>query len=649
MTAQAFPHLFSPIRIGARTAPNRVMRLPTTTNTGANGMATPRTTAFYAAVARGGSGIIVTESMRAHASNGARGTAMLLHEPEIVPTLVPMAAAMRSHGALAIAQINHTGRQHHADNPPTVWGPSAIACPHSGGVPHELSVAEIADIVRGFATAANHAREAGFDGVEIHGAQGHLIQSFVSPFSNRRSDAYGGSAENRLRFLREIVDAVRTAVGRETIVGLRMGVEEFWPGALTIADSEAHARAIAAWGVFDYFSLAQGSFNTLDTHLPDAHYGELPFADLHARIRAVAGGIPVIVSTRIQTPQQAEALLAGGKTDLVGLCRALIADPAWPDKARTGRADDIRRCISTSQCWGWIIGPRKLGCSINPEAGNEIELPPLARAKTIRKVVVVGGGPGGLEAARVAADLGHRVVLFEKEPELGGRLRGTQRYQPYHEASFALDYLVRQAGKRDIDCRLGVEATADAIQAEAPDAVIVATGATANVPALAGDGSVAVRLYETDVPATVRGRVVVMDEDGYYWAACVTEALARAGAEVIYVTRFLQPLRELPEVSRISTLRELDKLGVTIRDNTFVDRAERGGIVLRHYYNTAREERLADVMQVAWVGLRRANDALALALKAQGVRNVSVIGDAYAPRRLVEAIAEGHRAARGIS
>ena len=643
-----FPRLFTPIAIGNRTARNRVMRLGTTTNTGANGVATERTVAFYRALASGGVGTVVTESMRVHPSNGGRDAALLLYRAETVPSLKPVVAAVRAEGALIVAQLNHGGRQHHADNPPTLWAPSAVACPHSGGIPHAMSAGEIADVVRGFATTAGHARDAGFDGVEIHGAQGHLIQEFLSPFSNRRDDAYGGSFERRLRFLREIASAVRERVGREFIVGYRMGVEEFTPGGLGIEDSERIAAQLVAWKVFDYFSLAQGTFNTLDAHLPDAHYPPAAFADLHGRIRAVAGGTPVIASARIQTPEQAEALLADGKADLVGLCRALIADPEWPNKARQSNSADIRRCISTSQCWGWIVGTRRLNCSINPVVGNEVDLPPLAPAAQRRKVVVVGGGPGGLEAARVAAGRGHAVVLFEKETTLGGKLRGTERFLPYHEVAHARDDLVRQLRKTDVQVRTGAAATAAQVLAEKPDAVIVATGAEAGLPELPSDGSVPLRVFESDIPDTLPpGDIVLMDEDGYYWAASVCEALARAGRTVHYVTRFLQPLRELPEVSRISTLRALDERGTGFRSNMFVERIERGAVVLRHYYNAAREERLEGIGMVVWIGVRHANAKLADDLRAGGAQ-VRVIGDAFAPRRLAEAIAEGHRAARAI-
>jgi len=291
------------------------------------------------------------------------------------------------------------------------------------------------------------------------------------------------------------------------------------------------------------------------------------------------------------------------------------------------------------------VASKRLACAVNPTLGFEIEMPALTRAERPKRVVVIGGGPGGLEAARTAAGRGHRVTLFEKGKSLGGKLGIARHYLPYHESSYAIDYLARQVAALGVDVRTATEGTRERVLAEQPDAVIVATGARVLTPAVAGDGSVPVASFsQLGAGATV----LVMDEDGYFWAACMTEALARQGCKVLYVTRFLEPLRELPEATRISTLRALDELGVVLRPNMFVDRTENGEVVLRHYYNSRREERLKDVGGIVWVGAQRANDALAYELRDAGLASVHLIGDAYAPRRLGNAIAEGHRAARGL-
>jgi 2,4-dienoyl-CoA reductase (NADPH2) len=258
---------------------------------------------------------------------------------------------------------------------------------------------------------------------------------------------------------------------------------------------------------------------------------------------------------------------------------------------------------------------------------------------------VVGGGPGGLEAARVAAERGHHVTLFEKSKDLGGKLSVARHYLPYHESAYAIDFLSPQMARLGVDVRMATDGTRESVLKEQPDAVIVATGARVLTPAVAGDGSVPVASFSR---LAAGATVLVMDEDGYFWASCMTESLARRGCKVLYVTRFLEALRELPEVTRISTLRALDELGVVLRPNMYVDRIENREVVLRNYYNSRREERLKDIGEIVWVGAQRANDALAYELREAGLTAVHIIGDAYAPRRLGNAIAEGHRVARSL-
>lgn len=645
--AIAFPTLFSPVRLGQATACNRVMRVATTTNLAEQNRVGDRMLAFYRTVAEGGAGVIVSEAARVHPQDAVTPGAIALFDRAALPGLRRLSAAIHRAGALFLFQLNHGGRQHLGRRVGTLLAPSEIACPRSGGTPHALTTREVEQMVETFVAGAVHAMEAGADGVEVHGAQGHLIGQFVSPFTNRREDRYGGSLENRLRFPTEILQGVRRRLGHRAVIGYRLAVEEFTAGGIDVAQACEIAAMLARAGLCDYVSLSQGNFNTIETHLPDRHWPQATYRSIQAEIkRAVGDGLVVVQSTRVQTPEQAEAILAAGEGDMVGLCRALIVDPEWPLKARTGRAHEIRRCIACNQCWDWISSAEPIGCSTNPLAGREHHFGRLRSAQP-SSVIVVGGGPAGMEAARIAAARGHRVTLIEREAELGGRFRDASAFPSGGELAHLPQFLEGEMHRRRVALRLGETANADALIAMNPHAVILATGAEAAVPEIPTDGSVRLlapaRLRDLD---GVQGRVVLMDEDGYYWTAAVAEAAA-PGTSLIVVTRFFEAMRELPMVSRIATLRELDKAGVSFRTSMEPVRIEAGGVVLRHYL-TGREEAIADCTALLWVGHARARNAMLPALKAAGIERSFVIGDAFAPRRVAAALAEAQAVARAI-
>lgn len=648
----AYPHLFKPIQLGGIEAKNRVMRVATTSNLADRNRVGERLYEFYRTLAKGGVGTIVTEALRVSNQEAYGAGALVVHDRASLEGLRRLSDTCHAEGALLIGQLNHGGRQHLSSRViPHSVAPSAVACPRSGGVPHALSTREVREMVETFIMCAVHCIEAGMDGVEIHGAQGHLIQQFVSPFSNRRDDEYGGSLEKRLEFPRQIIEGVRRRLGRGPIVGYRLGVEEFTEGGLTIEQTLETARRLTAEGHLHYLSLSQGNFNTIETHLPDRHWPILAFRDLHARFKAVANGVAVVSSTRIQGPEQAESVLATGEADMIGMCRALLVDPDWPNKARRGKAEDIRRCIACNQCWGWISGGEPIACATNPTAGREYQWKKLVPAESPRHVVVVGGGPAGLEAARVAALRGHRVTLLEAGDELGGRLSHVHEVPNHAEMRNLFDFLIPQVEKAGVAVKMGTRGTVESILAEEPDDIIVATGATAQVPEIGGDGSVPVLTGDDSVALAGRdGRnVVMMDEDGYYWSAAMAESLAASGKRLTIATRFFEVFREIPMVSRIATLREMDRHGAELKPNMFVARTSNGGVVLRHYL-TGREEVVEDVAAIVWVGAARANGSLADDLRDAGVEKtrIRVVGDAYSPRRLPQALVEAHAAARAI-
>jgi 2,4-dienoyl-CoA reductase-like NADH-dependent reductase (Old Yellow Enzyme family) len=652
--ASPFPNLFAPIRLGPAVAPNRIMRVATTANLAERNRVGKRMLAFYATVARGGAGTIVSEAVRVHPMDAVTPGAIALFDRKVVRSLRKISDAIHDAGSLFIVQLNHGGRQHLGRRVGTLLAPSAIACPRSGGMPHAMTTREVEQMVEYFLAAAVHAREADADGVEIHGAQGHLIGQFTSPYSNRRDDRYGGSLEKRLRFAREILEGARRRLGPRAVIGFRMGVEEFTAGGVTIDAACEIVDILARDGLFDYVSLSQGNFNSIETHLPDRHWPQVTYRDIHRRIKATVPQMAVVHCTRIQTPEQAEDIIASGDGDMVGLCRALLVDPEWPRKAREGRPAQIRRCIACNQCWDWIASAEPIACAVNPRAGREHLFRRFHRAAPER-LVVVGGGPAGLEAARVAAERGLRVVLLERRGELGGKFADARRLATNAELRHLLDFQIPAAERAGVEIRLGVEATTESVLAERPYAAIIAAGAEACAPALPGDGSVPVLAATSaaDVAGIREGgaAIVLMDEDGYFWGSSIAEeaaaVAARTGRRLVVVTRHFEAFRELPMVSRIATLRALDQAGVQIVTSSFVAGAADGGVQITHALS-GRTTTVPDCAAVIWTGMQNARNALHLALKGSGFDRSFLIGDAFAPRRLPVALLEAHNAARAI-
>lgn len=651
---ERFRRLFSPLALGPARAKNRVMRVATTANLAERNRVRKRMLAFYRRVAEGGAGTIVSEAVRVHPSDGVTPSAIPLFDPGVVPGMRKISKAIHDEDALFIVQLNHGGRQHLSRRVGTLLAPSATPCPRSGGTPHAMTTREVEEMVEYFIAAAVNARDAEADGVEVHGAQGHLIGQFVSPYSNARDDRYGGSFENRLRFPLEILRGVRRRLGPGAVVGYRLGVEEFTPGGVTIDDACEIAARLSGEGLVDYLSLSQGNFNTIETHLPDRHWPILAYRDIQKRIKAVVGDLPVVQSTRIQTPDQAEAVIASGDGDMVGLCRALIVDPDWPEKARAGREAEIRKCIACNQCWDWITNGEPIACAVNPVAGREHQFRHRLRIDPGR-VVVVGGGPAGLEAARVAAGRGYAVTLYERAERLGGKLAHAPRFPTSGELGHVVEHLAPAVERAGVEVRLGVAADVEAVLSHDPHAVIVAAGAEPFAPDLPGEGGAPAiaPVRPEDLSGALPGgrHVVLVDEDGYFWGSILAEAALRTlcgdGRRLTVVTPFFEAFRELPMVSRIATLRALDRGGARLATTTTVDRRDGDGVVLRHALS-GREERLPEVAAVLWVGRQAARSALFGALKTAGMDRARLIGDAFAPRRLPVALVEAHALARAI-
>ena len=421
---QTFTRLAAPLAVGPMRVKNRIMMAPMERNYGhPDGSPSERTIAHYARIARGGVGWIDIESTFVDPAGRGRTHQLGLHDDASIPGFRGLADAAREHDVRIGVELHHAGR----NTSPAIAGttpvaPSPVECPEAGsGVPHELTRDEIAGIVRRYAEAAARAAEAGLDAVELHSAHGYLPLAFLSPLTNLRTDEYGGSLENRMRFALEAIAAIRAEVPERIAVGCRFSADELLPGGLTVEDTTQYAAALEAAGV-DYLSVSAGVYASFKWIIPPMDTAPGWLMPVAAAIRESVG-IPVVGVGRFTSPADAEDALARGQADVVAFGRAFLTDPAWPEKVLSGRGDEQVSCIGCNQgCVARIATQLDVTCLVNPTCGRELELVPAPAAQR-QTVLVIGGGPAGMEAARVAAERGHRVVLVDRNPELGGQLR----------------------------------------------------------------------------------------------------------------------------------------------------------------------------------------------------------------------------------
>ncbi len=645
-SASARELIWNPIRIGNLTVKNRLVMASTTSSLGQDGLVTERNLAYYARRARGGVGTIITEALHVHPASNIGYSALQAHSDAHIPGLARLARAIKDHGVVAIAQIVHVGRQWHSLNSrqapvsPSPMPSFPVFLEH----PHELTVEEIAGIVEAFGAAARRVREAGFDGVEIHGAHGFLIQQFLSPWSNTRRDEYGGSLDNRLRFPLDVIAAVREHVGGDFVVGLKFSADEGVPGGLTLDQTLEILPRLEGTGRLDYFLVSMGGFGNIEFIHPTTHYALSPFVHCAAAVKQVTK-LPVIAVGKIKF--LLEDVLREGKADLVAMARPLICDPDLPAKLREERQEDIRSCLSCNECHGRIWFNHRIGCAFNPEAGNETD-GEIAPAPVRKRVVVVGGGPAGCEAARVAALRGHEVILLERSSGLGGRI-SIAASLPGRDDYFAVPlFYTVQLEKLGVDVRLKTDATPEIILGLEPDAVVVATGTRPWLPQIPGATGATVwqmeRVIRTD-PALGR-RVAVLDYDHHVAAMATADLLADRSLEVEMVTALPMVGMDVEINTQTVYHRRLAERRVRIHPNMAPVAIEERRVVLENRFSRERSE-IGDVDAVVICSPGAAEAGLASALRGR-VNAVAVVGDAYAPRRLLAAIYDAYRAARAL-
>jgi dimethylglycine catabolism A len=654
--AEDFRSLFTPTRIGRLTLKNRIYSSGHAEAMAEGGRPTERLVRYHEAKARGGCALtIIGGSSSVHPSSPAAAWKQIAnHDDSIIPAYRAIADAVHHHGCLIFTQLTHLGRraQSDTDGANVLLAPSQIPERVHREVPHELEAEQIAELVHAFGEAARRCRDGGLDGIEISMAHNHLIDQFWSPLFNERRDEYGGSLENRMRFAIEVLTEIRRRVGDGFVVGARISGDEFVRGGLTAHDMATIARRLAASGLVDCLSVIGGSAHTYSLQaaaVPNMSFPTALYVPLAAAIKEAVPGMPILHASRIVDPAHADRVVAAGHVDLVGMTRALIADPDLPRKAREGRLDDIRVCVGANEgCIDRIYQGKPVSCVQNPTAGREADLGEVRTARAPRRVVVVGGGVAGLEAARMAALRGHRVLLFEKAAELGGQVLLAARAPARAEYAGIVRFLVTQIRKHGVDVRLGGEATPALVLAEHPDAVIVATGSHPYVPPLPGsDGKHVVTDREVLAgEATVGANVVVVDDVHTEQALSTAELLLEQGRRVEVISPLFYAGQDIGITSIAPLYRRLYTRGVVLTPCTELRAIEGSTVVVANVYS-GLERRIESVDTVVLAMGSRSTDALYRALKGH-VPELHAAGDCVAPRGVHQAILDGTRVARAI-
>jgi 2,4-dienoyl-CoA reductase-like NADH-dependent reductase (Old Yellow Enzyme family)/thioredoxin reductase len=631
--------IFQPLKFGALTLPNRVVM--TTVKLGYSsprGEVSERHHAFYLRRAGSGVGLLTTEPLFVQLNGRELPTQLGCHEDSLTEGLAAMVRGVHAAGGRIMAHLNHAGR---AANPKLVppgelVSASDLVCPANQGVPRPLHPAEIGEVVQAFARAAGRVAEAGFDALEIPFSHGYLIHQFLSPHTNRREDEYGGSLENRLRFGREILEAVRKEIGPAVPVVVRMNAKDYVKGGLDLEDAVLLARELSKMEV-DALSVTSGTmcesvpFCLYPAGTPEAHL--LPMA---ARIRE-ASGSPVIVAGRIRSPQVARKALAEGQADLIGLGRPFLADPDWVKKAQDGDDDKILLCPACHQgCLGDLRKGAGTHCLVNPLTGRESTMF-VEPAPEPRHIVVVGGGPGGLEAAYVAASRGHRVSLFEERESPGGQLSLAARVPHKEGFGDVIRYLARMAEEAGAVIHLGTKATPERVMAEGPDAVVLATGAVPSSGSFPGMDDVPWLLAKDilEGEGEVEGSSVLLVGGGLVGLEAA-DFLSAKGNRVVVVEMEEDVGTKLDPLPRAMLLKRLQEQGVEIQTTARVTRFSHGEAVIARGEGELHIPSDVVVMAVGF----RSNRQLADELAGRGV-DLHLIGDALEPRGAGEAILEG--------
>lgn len=647
-----FPNLFSPVRIGPVTIKNRIVFPAHLTNYAENNLPVSRHAYYYGERARGGAGLIITEEQSVHPTDLAYEKLIDAFYPEVIPGYRQITYEVHRHGGKIFAQINHNGQQaSSAYSRRPIWGPSSIPDPLFREMPKAMEKEDIREVIKGFCLVAEHCIKGGFDGCEVQGSHSSLLRQFMSLLTNERTDEYGGSFENRMRFTVELMSALRRVTGSHIALGVRLSGDELVDGGLNLEDMKKVAAYLCELKLVDFINTSIANFSNLymvegSMHVP-LGYGTY----ISAGLKEVSD-VPVFAAGRINAPAQAERILGSGQADLVCVMRGQICDPEFANKALEGRHEEIRQCIACNQYCAARTGlNRNLGCLQNPIAGREEEYGYHTVTKTARskKIIVIGGGPAGLEAAKEAARRGHQVKLYERESSVGGQINLLTRVPNREEFSDVIRNQTIEMKDFSVDIILETEVTPDLVEREKPDAVVIATGSEAGACYIQGaDKPHVMTFYEVMKGREVPGdKVLIVDDIGFHQGTSTAEYLSYLNKKVYILTAGLYAAPDLMPTMDLQLWyrRALDQ-GIEMIPNSIVRAINDDSVTIFNHYN-GQETVLEGITAVVLVGYPKSREELYHQLKGK-VPELYRIGDSLAPRKIEHAIFDGFRLGRSI-
>ena len=615
-------HLFRPFWIHGKEVKNRCVSPALVVNyCNEDGTCTERFTAYHEAKAKGGFGMIITEDFAV--TPGGKGFAYIpgLWSDDQIPGFKEFTERIHKYKTVLIAQLYHAGRQTTSAVAGQIpWAPSAIPDPICKEMPKEMTIEEIRQTVSLFGDSARRAKKAGFDGVEIHGAHGYLIAQFMSPYSNKRTDLYGGPLQNRIRFALEIIEDIRKKCGSDFIIGYRISADEFVTGGITLEDTKVILPYLEQAGI-SYVHVTAGVYRSLNRIMPSMYCPHGWIANFAAEVKKITKR-PVISVGRYNDPRIAESVIASGKADFISFGRQGLADPETPKKAKEGRFDDIRTCIGCLHgCLGNLLQNIPGECILNPTLGFEGEIKEEKAARP-KKVMVIGAGPGGLEAAVSAAQCGHLVTVYEKERWAGGQFRLGSVPPGKGEIASFICWQMHELEKQKVPVFLETEVTKELVEQERPDVIIAATGAKPVIPPIPG----VEREFVVTAQDVLGGKVNIGSRVVVIGGGCVGAETANYLVSNMKKVTLIEQLPEIASdevlVPRWDLLADLEKNKVDICTETRVKEIKDGAVMLS---GKQSGEILADTVVLS-VG-SRPETALAKELKERGY-DVRVIGDA---------------------